>query len=492
MLVEGESEMHQEKSSRAKNRPQRIIPTRIRRCWIVPMKAVTAVAVLLTSANAAIGQDVKTTDAYRRIRAVIDQTPAIDTHTHLQPFEMMPTDPTADGPAVTLHSLVARTYYTWANPLSPWPKDRSFDTWWKLAKDDFDNARATSFYRFLLPAWRDLYDVDFDTITDQQARELNRRIGQNFADDKWYQEVITEKANTELVFVDPYWGRLDFDNAFPPYRFIVPLLNVTSLVRASHPSRAGEKDNPFQYAKKHGLPMDTLDDYLEVVEAIFQAAVKRGCVCLKATHAYERTLDFEKVPKARAAVAFGKPRDQVTAEEQKDFEDFMFWHITALGAKHNLPFQIHTGQARIQGSNPMLLVDLIAGNPKTKFILFHGGFPWVGESAVIAQRYRNVWLDSCWLPTLSYSMARRAYQEWLDAIPADRIMWGSDCVHPEGTYGATVLTRRCVAEALAEKVVRGELRIEHAEAIGRKIVRENALKLFPQLKSRLWRDAESK
>jgi len=40
--------------------------------------------------------------------------------------------------------------------------------------------------------------------------------------------------------------------------------------------------------------------------------------------------------------------------------------------------------------------------------------------------------------------------------------------------------------------VRGEVRIEHAEAIGRKIMRENALKLFPQLESRLWRGTASK
>jgi len=450
-----------------------------------------ALSAALVFAPAIFGQDVKTTDAYRRIRAVIDQTPAIDTHTHLQPLQMLPTDPIADGRAVTLHSLIRRTYYTWTNTLSPWPEDRSFETWWKSASHDFDDARATSFYRFLLPAWRDLYGVDFDTITDQQAIELNDRIKLNYADDKWYQQVITEKANTELAFVDPYWGRLDFDHAFPPYRFIVPLLNVTSLVQASHPSRTGEKDNPFEFAKARSLPMETFDDYLEAVDAIFRAGVKRGCVCLKATHAYQRTLRFERVPRERAAIAFGKPRDQVTAAQQKDFGDFMFWHVTALSAKHKLPFQIHTGQARIQGSNPMLLVDLIEANPKTKFVLFHGGFPWVGESAVIAQRFRNVWLDSCWLPTLSYSMARRAYQEWLDAVPADRILWGSDCGHPEGTYGATVLTRRCVAEALAEKVVRGELRIEHAEAIGRKIMRENALKLFPQIEVRLWRDRES-
>ena len=140
----------------------------------------------------------------------------------------------------------------------------------------------------------------------------------------------------------------------------------------------------------------------------------------------------------------------------------MFWHIAKLSAKHDLPFQIHTGQARIQGSNPLLLVDLIQANPQTKFILFHGGYPWMGETAVIGMKCRNVWIDSCWLPTLSYTMAKRAYQEWLEAMPSDRIMWGADTAQAEGIYAATEFTRQCLAEALAEKVERGELREEHA------------------------------
>ena len=74
----------------------------------------------------------------------------------------------------------------------------------------------------------------------------------------------------------------------------------------------------------------------------------------------------------------------------------------------------------------MNLVDAIEGNPNTKFILFHGGYPWVGETGVIVMRFRNVWVDACWLPTLSYTMAKRAFQEWLDAFPSDRIMWGAD------------------------------------------------------------------
>jgi predicted TIM-barrel fold metal-dependent hydrolase len=136
----------------------------------------------------------------------------------------------------------------------------------------------------------------------------------------------------------------------------------------------------------------------------------------------------------------------------------------------------------------MLLVDLIEANPKTKFILFHGGYPWVGETGVIVMRHSShVWIDSVWLPTLSYTTAKRAFHEWLEAMPSSRILWGADCNHAEGIYGATELTRRCLAEVLAEKIDRGDLRDEHARRIGRQVLRDNALELFPQLRERLWK-----
>jgi predicted TIM-barrel fold metal-dependent hydrolase len=164
------------------------------------------------------------------------------------------------------------------------------------------------------------------------------------------------------------------------------------------------------------------------------------------------------------------------------------WRLVELSAEYDLPFQIHTGQARIQGSNPMLLVDLIESNPRTKFILFHGGFPWVGETGVIVMRHSShVWIDSVWLPTLSYTTAKRAFHEWLEVMPSDHILWGADCNHAEGIYGATEITRRCLAEVLAEKIDRGDLLEEHAMRIGRQILRDNALGLFPQLKDRLWK-----
>ena len=438
-------------------------------------------------ASSTKADDIKQTDVYARIKASIDRVRAIDSHDHLRSFDAIPERvETPDGRGMTLYSLWSGSYYRWTNPLAAWPASGDFDEWWGEAKHSFDDARATSFYRYLLPAFTDLYGVDFEQITDEEARELSERIFQNYRDDTWLMEVITRRANIELMFIDPYWARLKFPQE---YKFAVPVFNVTKLMQASHPTQVeSELDSPFAFAAQKGLSTETFDDFLAVVETLFAEAVSRGCICLKSTQAYERTLRYEEVPRERAAEIYGMQKEEISDAEQKAFEDFMFWQVCRLSAKYDLPFQVHTGQARVQGSNPMLLVDVIAGNPETKFVLFHGGFPWVGETGVIAMRHKNVWIDSVWLPTLSYTMGKRAYQEWLEMIPSDRIMWGADTVNAEGIYAATEFTRRCLAEALAEKVERGELLEEHAYRIGRQVMRENALKLFPKLKRRLWRE----
>jgi uncharacterized protein len=435
------------------------------------------------------GDDIKRTDIYRRIRMELDAVRAIDTHDHLRPFDEIPgRDLTDRGRGMTLHSVWAGSYYGWINPLSRWPDGATFDAWWAGAKHNFADARATSFYRYLLPAFQDLYGVDFETMSDEQARQVNDRIFENYQSNKWLEHVVTERANIELMLIDPYWARFKFER---PYRFGVPVLNVTTMVDGHHEgSFASQLDSPYHFARESGKEIRSLDDYLATLDAIFQRAVAADAVCLKTTLAYQRTLDFQDVPRERADTIFGRAKDQLTPQEIKDFQDFIMWRLCELSAKHNLPFQIHTGQARIQGSNPMLLVDMIATNPKTKFVLFHGGFPWVGETGVIAMRHKNVWVDSVWLPQLSYTMARRAYQEWLEMMPSDRIMWGADTVQAEGIYAATVWTRQCLAEALAEKVERGELREEQALRIGRQILRENALKLFPTLRRQLWKSTE--
>jgi uncharacterized protein len=424
---------------------------------------------------------------YVRMKTHLDGVPAIDTHDHLWPFDKLPGYvETEGGKGMNLAGLWRNSYMTRVKQVTPWTPGGKFPDWWAKAKHDFDDVRAVSFYRYQATAIKDLYGIDFDTITDEQAADLNRRIYRNYLNKDWLFEVVTKRANIELMFNDPYWARFDFKQDYP---FSVQVLNVATMTRGFNPTEFKSKDDsPYEFAKEHTLKVETLDDYLAVLDKLFVHAKGKGAVCLKTTLAYERGLDFANVPRERAIKAFGQPRTKLTAAEIKDFEDFIFWRLVELSAKHELPFQIHTGDARIQGSNPMNLVDLIDANPKTKFILFHGGYPWIGETGAIASKYpTRVWVDSCWLPTISYTMAKRAFHEWLDVMPSDRIMWGADCNHAEGIYGATEFTRRCLAEVLAERIDRSELTEEHAKRIGTQVMRDNALKLFPQLNERLWK-----
>lgn len=424
--------------------------------------------------------------SYERIKAELDRIPIIDTHDHLMPFDKLEGYAETDkGWGMGLAGLWRNSYFPWTGTLTPYTPKQPFAEWWAQAKHDFDDTRGMSFYRYMLPAFQDLYGIDFDRITDEQAQSLDDRIFENYKDQRWLYHVVTERANIELMFNDPYWDRLSLETYYP---FGVLVHNVTTLTRGFHPSEFRTLNgDPYAIAAADGLRVESLDDYLALLDHLLAKAKAAGAVCLKSVIAYERSLDFKDAPREMAEKAFGRTRAQLSADEIRAFQDFIMWRLVELSAKHELPFQIHTGDARVQGSNPVLLVDMIQANPKTKFILFHGGYPWIGETAVIAMRHRNVWIDSVWLATISYTTARRAYQEWIDVVPSDRVMWGADVSHAEGIYGATEFTRRNMAEALSEKVDRGELKEDHAVRIGRQFLRDNALKLFPQLESRLWK-----
>ena len=429
---------------------------------------------------------------YQRLKSYIDSIPAIDTHDHLWPFEILPGRvDTKEGNGLNLSSIWRNSYLNWVARIPAWRKNEGIEGWWRRVETEraFEDVRGMSFYRYTHIALQDLYGVDFEAIDLAGVKDLNKRIFDNYRDEKWLHEVVTEKANIELMFNDPYWARYAFKTSYP---WEVMVFNQNPIITGFHPTLFNKpNESPFKFAADRKMPMKTLDDYLKCVDKMFQTAKESGAICLKTTLAYQRTIRFEDVPRERAEKVFGRPPGKVSAQEKKDFEDFMMWRVCEFSAKYELPFQIHTGHARIQGSNPMNLVDLINANRKTKFILFHGGFPWVGEMGMIVMRSmsygKNVWADSVWLPQISYHTAKRAFNEWLDVMPSDRIMWGGDCNHGEGIYGSTEMTRRCIAEVLAERVERGELKEHYARRIGRQIMRDNALKLFPDLRKRLWK-----
>ena len=264
------------------------------------------------------GESTRETATYRRIKAAINAVPAIDTHDHLWPFDRLPgMVETHRGKGMNLAGIWHSSYFTGVHRLTPWKPGEPFSAWWNQAKHDFDNARATSVYRYQLPAFADLYGVDFDRITDEQARDLDDRIFAHYRDQSWIYHVVAERANIELMFNDPYWGRLDFKTDYP---FGVLVFNVTTLVSGFHPSEFKQpSDDPYRFAHSQRLEVQSLDDYLVVLDRLFQKAKAAGAVCLKTTLAYQRTLRFENVPKERALRGFGRARSELTSHGNQGF-----------------------------------------------------------------------------------------------------------------------------------------------------------------------------
>ena len=107
------------------------------------------------------------------------------------------------------------------------------------------------------------------------------------------------------------------------------------------------------------------------------------------------------------------------------------WNGQGLGAAPAVSRR--SGQNR--GSNPMYLVPLIEKHPGTKFVLFHGGYPWTREIGGLLHNYPNVYADLVWLPLISPTAAVQALHEWIEtAVTSEKITWGGDCWTPEETF----------------------------------------------------------
>jgi predicted TIM-barrel fold metal-dependent hydrolase len=149
-----------------------------------------------------------------------------------------------------------------------------------------------------------------------------------------------------------------------------------------------------------------------------------------------------------------------------------------------LPIQIHTGLQEgneniVANSHPELLTNLFMEYKEAKFDVFHGAWPYCGELGALAKNFPNVYIDMCWMHIISPSRSRTALSNWLDEVPASKIMgFGGDYLFVEGAYGHSVIARENVVHVLAEKVDDGVYKMDQAKKYARWLLRENPERLF--------------
>ncbi len=241
----------------------------------------------------------------------------------------------------------------------------------------------------------------------------------------------------------------------------------------------------------------TLAEYLaRVVTPTLERQKQGGAIGEKFEAAYLRSLAFDAVDQGTAARIYTRfaaaPAGNGPAQaEYKPLQDFLFRYIAAECGRLGMAVHIHTmagagGYFDVSGANPLNLESVLndASLRKTRFVMLHGGWPFIREIAALLAK-PNAWLDfsqqSLMLPPAALA---RNLREWLELNP-EKVLFATDA-YPysaemgweEGGWVATRNGREALAQALTAMLRDGEVTRARASELARMVLRENARALY--------------
>ena len=380
----------------------------------------------------------------------------LNTHSHHLPEQAM-TD-------FNLNKLIGSSYLQWQQ-VTPGTTVESRSVF-------LEKMRYRSFFVWLQKAIQELYGIS-DPITPQNWDQISDLIHKAHQDPSFYTEVLKNKCKYQKIIVDTYWnpgtnnGKPELFT--PSFRLDLFFLGYKKGLR---------NHDGVSLEEQFGELPDNLNDYIEWGRKWILKKKSDGCVALKVAIAYERSLHFEKVTPKQAERVFYLKESDITPEDIRCFQDYLFWKICEIAAEVSLPLQCHTGMGQIINTDILQLHNVIRNNPETKFVVLHCGFPWMDDILSMVDGYPNVYPDLTWDPLLSYTASNRVLHQLIELAQIDKICWGCDTWTVEESYGSLLAFRFSLCRVLSEKISDGYLSISNAKDIIDKILFENAKNLY--------------
>lgn len=327
-----------------------------------------------------------------------------------------------------------------------------------------------------------------DDLTDETIPVIGERV-QPLWQPGAYRRLFTEQHRIEVIV-----NTRNVEPVTETYAdaFMAPLL-YTDLFALTQSRRDLDR-----LEAASGQAIYSLRTFLRALDTVIEQGItQRGWVGIKWHKIpYLRHADYG-APDARAAEARlarilrmpargGHGWDTpVGVDEMRPFQDYIQHHLVQQAIEWDVAIQIHTGQlgssqgAQLANTRPSHLVDLFLQYPRARFDLLHGSFPYSGELGALAQLFANVFINMSWMEVVSPEAAKRYLSEWLTSIPANKIFaFGGDQKSPFLVCASAEIVRDNLAEALAAKVVRGEISREHARDLSRWYLHDNAWNHF--------------
>jgi len=387
---------------------------------------------------------------YNKIKELVANTKAINTHSHH--FE--------DTFFIdfNIDKLLVNTYINWSGV--------SFDSSKESRQNYIDKVSFKSYYKWLQKALKEIYKISED-LSPGNWDYYSEVISSCYKDNEWHKKILKDYCNYEKVIIDAYWnpGSNNKDPEIFTSTFrIDPLFFGYNKDTFDH-----DGNNVFSLYNKE---FTDFDSYILFIRELITAKIKNGCSALKNAIAYDRCINYEETSKVKAQQVF-KDKEHITKIDVKLFQDYIFYEICKLAAELNVPIQCHTGMGCLEKTNALNMLNIIKTNPDTKFVLFHGGFPWSGDILGLLHACQNVYPDICWLPLLSPTFAEHTLHQLIEVGTAEKICWGCDTWTSEESYGARLALNDVLASVLSKKIEKGYFSMNDAECIIENILYNN-------------------
>jgi predicted TIM-barrel fold metal-dependent hydrolase len=242
--------------------------------------------------------------------------------------------------------------------------------------------------------------------------------------------------------------------------------------------------NELQLSGSDDLPAE-LADYVAFVHESLDRRLANGVVGLKLASAYLRSLRFGRPDEAAAAAEY-RQLSKSAESPREHVEDFLLHVLARYALARDLPLQVHIGTGHpepgllLTNADPAHLEGLISAPElaRLRIVLLHGGYPFSNAAAALAQTYGNVFLDFSWMPYLHYHFLRRVLREWLEFLPADKLIFGSDAGSPEFHVAAAVFGRDALDKALEGGHADGVWDARQTEWLAERVLAGNAADVY--------------
>ena len=421
---------------------------------------------------------------YDEISREVEKIPVIDTHEHLPHDEEE-----RERPGDVLREYLS--HYMSSDMISAGlgrkDLERARDSTlpvmerWKIVGPYWELCRHIGYGRALDIAVRKIYGID--GITGATIEELNSAFKKRNVPGH-FKFVLKDLCGIKLSILDAWTGKYEcamslFRRVWQPQSYIIPV--------------PAEFDVISWLESEYGIAVHSLDDWMEAFTVELEDYLSHGIVALKTVIAYFRSLKFEKVDYSTARYCFSEAYDKWEQAGNRgkrnivlpvEVQDFMMHYILKVANEKNLTFQFHTGLFEgncgvISNSDPALMSTLFNEYPNVNFDLFHMSYPYQSIASTLAKTFPNVFVDMCWAHIISPSASVMALNDFLDAIPYNKIMgFGGDYLFVDGICGHLQLARENISKTLSTKVGEGHFSVETAVEIARKLLYENPARLF--------------